>query len=182
MSKDILVVGGGLTGMTAALEAAKAGYHTILVEKEAQLGGFQSRVQKIATFPYKDLQDNNLDDLVQAVTQHEKIKVYTGATMEQIDGGPGVFKVSIQQNGSSAEHGIGAIVMAAGWQPYDPERGYFGELPGSYLPARRGGVEVVRFENVDDAQVRYSIRQVQPFVTHSREGRGGVVGHTVPLK
>ena len=69
-----------------------------------------------------------------------------------------------------------------GWQPYDPERGYFGELPGSYLPARRGGVEVVRFENVDDAQVRYSIRQVQPFVTHSREGRGGVVGHTVPLK
>ena len=37
ISKDILVVGGGLTGMTAALEAAKAGYSAILVEKEVHL-------------------------------------------------------------------------------------------------------------------------------------------------
>ena len=122
MSKDILVVGGGITGMTAALETAKAGYNSILVEKEAQLGGFQGKVQKIATFPYKDLQDNNLNELIQSVTQHEKVKVYTGATVEKIDGGPCVFKVAIKQNGSSAEHRIGAIVMAAGWQPYDPEK------------------------------------------------------------
>ena len=122
ISKDILVAGGGLTGMTAALEAAKAGYSVILVEKEAQLGGFQGKVQKIATFPYKDVQDNDLEDLIQAVTQNEKIKVYTDAKIEKTDGGPGVFHVSIKQNGSTAEHRAGAIVMAAGWQPYDPDK------------------------------------------------------------
>jgi quinone-modifying oxidoreductase subunit QmoB len=122
MSKDILVVGGGLTGITAALEAAKAGYNAVLVEKEAQLGGFQSKVKMIATFPYQGIQENDLADLVEAVTQNDKITVYTGATVEKTEGGPCVFKVSIKQNGSNAEHNIGAIVVAAGFQPYDPEK------------------------------------------------------------
>jgi len=39
MVKNILVVGGGLTGMTAALEASQTGYDVILVEKENTLGG-----------------------------------------------------------------------------------------------------------------------------------------------
>jgi quinone-modifying oxidoreductase subunit QmoB len=92
------------------------------VEKESQLGGFQSKVGQIATFPYQGIQDNILDGLIQEVTQHEKIKVYTGAQIEKTDGAPGLFQVSIKQNGSSAEHRIGAIVMAAGWHPYDPEK------------------------------------------------------------
>ena len=122
ISRDILVVGGGLTGMTSALEAAKAGYAAVLVEKEAQLGGFQNNVEKIATFPYQDLKDNDVQALVEEVNQNEKITVYTGATVEKTSGSPGVFQVSIRQNGSSAEHRAGAVVMAAGWKPYDPEK------------------------------------------------------------
>jgi len=122
ISRDILVVGGGLTGLTSALEAAKAGCSVVLVEKEAQLGGFQSNVQKIATFPYKDVQDNNLEELIQEVTQNEKIKVYTGAKVDKTVGGPGIFQATISQNGTTSEHRIGAIVLAAGWQPYDPDK------------------------------------------------------------
>jgi quinone-modifying oxidoreductase subunit QmoB len=122
ISKDILVVGGGLTGMNSALEAAKAGYAVILVEKEGQLGGFQSSVRQIATFPYQELQDSSLDDLIQSVSENEKITVYTGATVEKASGGPCVFQVTIKQNGSTAEHRVGAIVMAAGWKPYDPDK------------------------------------------------------------
>ncbi|MBN1102895.1 MAG: hydrogenase iron-sulfur subunit [Deltaproteobacteria bacterium] len=121
-SKDILVVGGGLAGLTSALEASKAGYSVVLVEKEAELGGFQKQVRQIATMPYKDLKDNPLAELIQEVTQSGKIKVYAGATVEKTVGGPGVFKVTIKQNGSTAEHDIGAIVLAAGWQPYDPAK------------------------------------------------------------
>jgi quinone-modifying oxidoreductase subunit QmoB len=122
ISRDILVVGGGLTGMTSALEAAKAGCSVVLVEKEAQLGGFQSNVQKIATFPYKEVQDNNLEQLIEEVTQNEKIKIYTGAKVDKTAGGPGIFQVTISQNGTTAEHKIGAIVLAAGWQPYNPDK------------------------------------------------------------
>jgi quinone-modifying oxidoreductase, subunit QmoB len=119
-SKDILVVGGGLAGLTSALEASKAGYSVVLVEKDGDLGGFQKKVKQIATMPYKDLKDNTLGELIQEVKQSQKIKVYAGATVEKTVGGPGVFRVSIKQNGSTAEHAIGAIVLAAGWQPYDP--------------------------------------------------------------
>ncbi len=122
ISRDILVVGGGLTGMTSALDAAKAGHSVVLVEKESQLGGFQGRVQKVATFPYKGTEDNDLEALIQEVTQNEKIKVYTGAKVDKTVGGPGVFEATISQNGTTAEHRIGAIVLAAGWQPYDPKK------------------------------------------------------------
>ena len=39
LSRKILVIGGGITGMSAAIDAAKAGYDVTIVEKEAQLGG-----------------------------------------------------------------------------------------------------------------------------------------------
>ena len=122
ISRNILVVGGGLTGMSSALEAAKAGYPAVLVEKEAELGGFQKNVKEIATAPYKDIQDNNLDDLIKEVMENEKVMVYTGAMVEKTSGGPGVFKAVIKQNGTQAEHDIGAIVLAAGWAPYDPTK------------------------------------------------------------
>jgi quinone-modifying oxidoreductase, subunit QmoB len=122
MSKDVLVVGGGLTGLTAALEASRAGYQVVLVEKEAELGGFQRKVSQKVTFPYKEVKANDLGQLVEAVQQDGNIKVYTGAKVEKISGGPCVYNVSIKQNGSTAEHHMGAVVLAAGWQPYDPSK------------------------------------------------------------
>ena len=122
MYRDILVVGGGISGMTAALETAKAGFNAVLVEKEPELGGFQRKVDLIAASPYKDIKDNDLKQLIDAVNGNDKITVYTGAVVEKIEGGPGVFKATVKQNGTGKEHGIGAIVNAAGWVPYDPQK------------------------------------------------------------
>ncbi len=122
MSKDILVVGGGTTGMTAALEVAKAGYSAVLVEKENELGGFQKNVSKNVTFPFKDVQANEINKLIAAVNNNEKIKVLTGSKVEKLSGGPCVFNAQIKQNGSTSDHNIGAVVLAAGWKPYDPEK------------------------------------------------------------
>ncbi|MGC8490726.1 MAG: FAD-dependent oxidoreductase [Syntrophobacteraceae bacterium] len=122
MATDILVVGGGVTGMTAALEAAKAGYNAVLVEQEAELGGFQKNVSKNVVFPFKDVQANEIDKLAASVKGNEKITVYTGAKMESLSGGPCLFNAKIKQNGSTNEHKIGAVVLAAGWKPYDPQK------------------------------------------------------------
>ena len=122
MSKDILVVGGGTTGMTAALEVARAGYSAVLVEKENELGGFQKNVSKNVIFPFKDVQANEINKLIAAVNSNEKIKVLTGSKVEKLSGGPCVFNAQIKQNGSTSDHNIGAVVLAAGWKPYDPEK------------------------------------------------------------
>jgi quinone-modifying oxidoreductase subunit QmoB len=121
ISRDLLVVGGGLTGLTAALEAAAAGRKVVLVEKDAALGGFQKTVRQKVTFPYKAVKDNDIQDLIQSVSQNDNITVYTSAKVTKTVGGPGVFEVSVSQNGSSVQHRVGAVVLAAGWQPYDPK-------------------------------------------------------------
>ena len=122
MSTDILVVGGGTSGMTAALEVAAAGYRAVLVEKEEELGGFQKNVTKNVTFPFKNVQANEIDKLIAAVKSNEKITVLTGSKVEKLSGGPCVFNAQIKNNGSTSDHHVGAVVLAAGWKPYDPEK------------------------------------------------------------
>ncbi len=121
MSKEILVVGGGIAGLSAAISAAEAGYQVTLVEKEESLGGFQKNVKEVATFPYKGVKSNELDELIKKVTENSNITVYTSSKIVSTAGGPGIFDVTISQNGSTIEKRFGAIVLASGWVPYDPK-------------------------------------------------------------
>ncbi|MCF8082520.1 MAG: hydrogenase iron-sulfur subunit [Deltaproteobacteria bacterium] len=121
-SRDILVVGGGLAGMTAALETANAGYQAVLVEKEDHLGGFLAKMKQTITMPYKELADTGAEDLVNQVTENPKVKVYTSATVEKITGGPGIYSVDIKSNGDAVTERVGAVVQATGWVPYDANK------------------------------------------------------------
>ncbi len=121
-SKDVLVVGGGLAGMTAALEAAKAGSNAVLVEKEESLGGFLGKMKKTVTLPYKELSDTGAEELIQAVEAEDKIKVYTSSTVEKISGAPGLFSVDIKNDGDVVNERAGSIVQATGWVPYDANK------------------------------------------------------------
>jgi len=130
INKTILVVGGGTTGMAAALEAARAGYQVALVEKDSQLGGWLNKFFK--SFPkkppYRDPEPVNLESRIAEINQNEQIQVYTDATIKQISGQPGQFDVSIQTNGEACEFRVGAIVQATGWKPYDVSRlGHLGQ-------------------------------------------------------
>ncbi|MFP3911721.1 MAG: hydrogenase iron-sulfur subunit [Desulfobacteraceae bacterium] len=121
-SRDILVVGGGLAGMTAALETANAGYQALLVEKEDHLGGFLAKMKQTITMPYKELTDTGVEDLINQVTENPKVKVYTSATVEKITGGPGIYSVDIKSNGDAVNERVGAVVQATGWVPYDANK------------------------------------------------------------
>ena len=124
ISKKLLVVGGGLAGLTAALESAEAGYAVILVEREAQLGGFVATLKERfpSQAPYSDLNRNGIAEKIQAAMYHPKIQVFTSARIAKIEGQPGMFDVTIQSNGSSASDRVGAIVLATGWKPYDAHK------------------------------------------------------------
>lgn len=124
LSKRILVVGGGLTGMSAANEAAKAGYEVVLVEKEAELGGYLKQVAKLppAQPPYEDLQDADLPGLVGELTGRPNVTIYTGAQVASIAGAPCMFDVTVQQNGTQAAERVGAVVLATGSVPYDARK------------------------------------------------------------
>ncbi|MFA4915329.1 MAG: FAD-dependent oxidoreductase [Syntrophales bacterium] len=120
-NKTILVVGGGITGMTSAIEAATAGYDVVLVEKAPELGGWMKKLWKQypKSPPYLELQPTGIEEKIKEVMSLENIKVYTGAKIEKTAGSPGLFDVTISQNGNSETVKVGAIVEATGWQPYD---------------------------------------------------------------
>jgi quinone-modifying oxidoreductase, subunit QmoB len=121
-AKDILVVGGGVSGMNAALESAKAGYRAVLVEKEPALGGFLAKMKQKISFPYKELSETGVQDLIKSIEGNPKIQVYTSSTVEQVSGAPGLFSVDIKSNGNIAKERVGAIVQATGWTPYDAQK------------------------------------------------------------
>ncbi len=122
LSNNILVVGGGITGMTAALESAKAGYKVVLVEKEPQLGGFANKLyKKIPTRNYQNpvIVDTEIDKVIQEVESNPNITVYKSAKIEKTAGQPGLYDVTIASGSGPVTEKIGAIVMATGWVPYD---------------------------------------------------------------
>ena len=124
VDKTVMVIGGGISGLTAALEAAKTGYATILVEKEAELGGWMAKWHKSIPSkpPYRELEDTGIADLIAQVTQNDKITVKTSTEIAKIDGGPGLFDVTFKsRNGNGEPVRIGTIVQATGWMPFEPE-------------------------------------------------------------
>ncbi len=138
IDKTILVVGGGISGLTAAHEAAEAGYDVVLVEKADTLGGFYTKLARSIPHkpPYRDLEDTGIGARVEAVQGHDRITVHTATTIESIDGAPGLFDVKLSDG---TELRIGAIVQATGFTPVDPtgfERFGFGTNPDVITNAR----------------------------------------------
>ena len=120
--RAVLVVGGGVSGITAALQAAEAGSDVVLVEKEAALGGWMARFHKTypTRAPYRELEVPEIQAKVREVQDNPKVMVLTSAEVEQIAGQPGEFSAVIRQGGNPIPVMAGAIVLATGWKPYDP--------------------------------------------------------------
>ncbi len=108
VEKAILVIGGGVTGLTAAIEAANTGYDVTIVEKQAQLGGYAAKQRKqIPTkAPYTSLEPNTIQDMIKEVTGHGKIRVLTGTEIARISGAPGQFAVSFKPAGTKSQWDI----------------------------------------------------------------------------
>jgi quinone-modifying oxidoreductase subunit QmoB len=124
-NKRILVVGGGISGMTAAIEAANTGYDVLLVEKTGSLGGMAAKLAKRVPFrePYSDPVDTGIADLIKKIEGEKHIKVFLNSTISKTSGAPGQFSVDIStESGSTATENIGAVVMASGFTPYDANK------------------------------------------------------------
>ena len=120
-AESILVVGGGITGMNAAIDASKAGYSVVLVEKADNLGGWALKLyKKPSPAPhYTEISDPGVKELVEDLEKTSNIKVYTGSVIKEISGAPCMFDVTIQKGTETHDERVGAIVLATGAVPYD---------------------------------------------------------------
>src|SRR6056297_1705977 len=181
-SRKILVMGGGVTGMTAALDAASLGYEVTIVEKEAQIGGNSAkwRKQLPVQSPYDSLVPSKVGDMIQKVEANPNITVRTETAVARIAGQPGEFTVTMKKPGEKIEFDVpyplpeemkyddsgkeldnetlmarymeynegrkdiltidpngepfGAVILAAGWRPYEPKDDEFAHLGYGQIP------------------------------------------------
>ena len=105
INKSILVMGGGIAGLTAALEASKAGYRATIVEKDDQLGGKALGWRKMfpTKYPYAELEEPNIGKLIADVEADANITVRTSSEVARIGGAPGEFNVTIKAAGTKSE-------------------------------------------------------------------------------
>ncbi len=121
-----LVIGGGLAGMTAALELADQGFKVSLVERRDELGG---NIRHVRFLLSKANPQQLLQDLVQRTSDHPNIHSFLNAEIAGFEGSLGNFKTTLQLTvpGSAQVINHGVVIVATGAQPYQPTEHLYGQ-------------------------------------------------------
>ncbi|MFC1994518.1 FAD-dependent oxidoreductase [Chloroflexota bacterium] len=124
-----LVVGGGISGMTAALNLAEQGFEVHLVERASQFGGIANGIHH--TLEGLDVQAY-LQDLVNRVSQQPLIHIYKETDILGVSGYVGNFRTSllVRPEGEMLEIEHGVAIIASGGDVYRPNEYLYGEHPG----------------------------------------------------
>jgi len=98
ITRRVLVIGGGVAGIQAALDCADGGLDVVMVEKTSSIGGKMSKLDK--TFPTVDCSSCILGPKMVDVAQHEKITLHAYSEIEEISGYVGNFEVKVRKKAS----------------------------------------------------------------------------------
>jgi heterodisulfide reductase subunit A len=127
-----LVIGGGISGMTATMELARQGFEVHLVEREKELGGNALHV-------YYELEHENpqemLKSIVEEVCKDKRIHVHLNSEITNVDGYVGNFETTLLSSGKKEQVDHGVIIVATGATEYKPIE-YFYEVDPRVLTQR----------------------------------------------
>jgi heterodisulfide reductase subunit A len=124
IGRRVMIVGGGIAGIEAALQIADAGYEVILVEKEESIGGHMAKFDK--TFPTLDCAACILTPKMVAVGTHPRIRLMTFTEVEDVQGYIGNFKIKVKKKARFVNtelcNSCGTCYEACPSQPYPLDR------------------------------------------------------------
>ncbi|MFW9782622.1 MAG: CoB--CoM heterodisulfide reductase iron-sulfur subunit A family protein [Candidatus Heimdallarchaeota archaeon] len=113
-----LIIGGGISGMSAAINLSRQGFKTHLVEKENELGGRLNLLYKL--FPHDTVASELVEDIRNKVQDAENLQVHKSAKVKSINGFVGNYEVEIEQNDAIINLTVGVIVVAVGASLFTP--------------------------------------------------------------
>ena len=109
INTEVLVIGGGLTGLKAASEIAASGYKVSLIEKESDIG-FQEETNYLFSVNKKELA--SLEKLIKQVKNNNQIEVFTQTQIKGVTGVTGDFNVTLSKENELKGKKVGAIIIA----------------------------------------------------------------------
>ena len=119
-----LVIGGGISGMTAALGLADQGFRTYLIEQSNELGG--NALSLLKSWRGDEIPER-LKEMVSRVEVHSLIDVYMNASIKEAVGFVGNYETTINQDGKDTTLKHGAVIVAVGAREYKPTEYLYGE-------------------------------------------------------
>jgi heterodisulfide reductase subunit A2 len=122
--RHVAVVGGGVAGLTCARDLARRGLEVSLIEKSDTLGGRTLDLGRV--FPTEEDAHDLIRGLLEEVTQESRIHVHTSAELTAASGSVGSFTLTLRDAEAERTIEAGAIVLATGFDSYQPSRGEFG--------------------------------------------------------
>jgi len=122
VNHSALVIGGGLAGLTAAMDLAAQGYPVHVVEREAELGGHLRSIRRTLN---GEKTDAFLTELIEKVRSDKRITVYLGKSVQAISGYVGNFRSRITGEDKPIEHGV--VIVATGATECTPKEYMYGE-------------------------------------------------------
>jgi heterodisulfide reductase subunit A2 len=123
LSHRAVVIGGGVSGMSAAMALGNMGYEVDLVEKQDRLGGLLNDLNTI--LPANEPPSRLVNDLVARLEENPKVTIHTKAVVKKAEGYVGNYVVTISADGTESKVKTGVIVVAVGARVLKPE-GLFG--------------------------------------------------------
>ncbi|MCK4677456.1 MAG: CoB--CoM heterodisulfide reductase iron-sulfur subunit A family protein [Bacteroidales bacterium] len=130
INPDTLIIGGGIAGLTAALEIADAGKKVYLVEKTDKLGGHAANID--LTFPFMNSVQQMLNPKIEKVINHPNIELFLETRIDEAFGYVGNFETTIKKENEEIQLKFGNIIVATGLKTFDPggiENYGYGKLP-----------------------------------------------------
>jgi len=109
-----LIIGGGISGMKAALALADMGIKSILIEKDSKLGGRLNNLHSM--FPSDTKSEDIINPFIEEVTKNKLITVMTDAELVKLEGYIGNYNGKIVHNGKEREVEFGTIIVATGFR------------------------------------------------------------------
>ena len=113
-----LIIGGGISGLSASLTLANQGYQVALIEKKDRLGGLLKDINKV--FPSNEPSSYLLDPLISSASKHLNIDIYLEAELTDVKGFIGNFTVTVRQDSETKELKVGTIIVSTGAQELKP--------------------------------------------------------------
>ncbi len=121
-SGKVLIIGGGPSGLEAARCVAELGGEVILIEKRERLGGTPDRENYAKlTHHWRDASEA-MADMAAAVTSNKNVEVKYSAEVKSMSGSAGNFTIEIEAGGKAESLNVGAVIIATGFQHFDPGR------------------------------------------------------------